>query len=748
MNNILNVKLSFNHEKKIATNGPKNLKKSKNVTSKKIDSLINDLIRIKSFFESDGILIKDILFDSYYNDIICKSGRIQKLFNSSGDFSEFIVGARFTDDEEGEEKHIITYYVTRDMLGKALERLDDAKKLIDEQLGGIATASNFDSNNQDIDYGRYKTPKSVIRDVIIDCSVLDKFDIPSAASYLDKDRVIVTFFETELRLDNLLHELGIDRRDLCEKVGKSTLSVSKEAYRILLEKVPYMISMTTSDISEIEPQNPIILSNEKINIPSPTSEPVIGVIDTMFDEKVYFHEWVEYIETLNEVEKYTLVKDYYNHGTAVSSIIVDGPRLNPDLEDGCGRFRVRHFGVCPGIINPSSLIKKIRKIVSENTDIHVWNLSLGTEEEVSKNFITFDAAELDQLHKEYNIIFVISGTNDKDRRSQKDPYKRIGSPADSLNSLVVNSVRKDGSPAIYSRNGKVLSFFNKPDVSYYGGDFDERIRAYTNKGLESVFGTSFAAPWIARKLCYLIDVMGFSREVAKALIIDSAAGWEYKQENYRYQNIIGYGVVPKRITSILESDNSEIKFVIQGISNSYYTSNYGIPVPKDEEVVNYIARVTMCYFPECNRLQGVDYTQRELSIRFGRIMNNKINDINENTQDDEDSYNNERKSRKEFRKWENTKFISNIFKPNKIKSLKVYNDGLWGISIASKERQEIAKKNNLSFGVVITLKHTKGLNKINDFIHACLLRGYIVNEVKVENQLELYNKAQEEISFD
>lgn len=36
-------------------------------------------------------------------------------------------------------------------------------------------------------------------------------------------------------------------------------------------------------------------------------------------------------------------------------------------------------------------------------------------------------------------------------------------------------------------------------------------------------GTSFAAPWITRKLAYLIYVMGLSREVAKALIIDAAA---------------------------------------------------------------------------------------------------------------------------------------------------------------------------------------------------------------------------------
>ena len=48
----------------------------------------------------------------------------------------------------------------------------------------------------------------------------------------------------------------------------------------------------------------------------------------------------------------------YRHGTAVSSIIVDGPRLNSWLEDGCGRFRVRHFGVAVGADFSSFSINK------------------------------------------------------------------------------------------------------------------------------------------------------------------------------------------------------------------------------------------------------------------------------------------------------------------------------------------------------------------------------------------------------
>ena len=105
-------------------------------------------------------------------------------------------------------------------------------------------------------------------------------------------------------------------------------------------------------------------------------------------------------------------------------------------------------------------------------------------------------------------------------------------------------------------------FYNKPDISYYGGDFNDRITAYTSYGTEEVYGTSFAAPWISRKMCYLIDVMGMPKEIAKALIIDSAASWDYKTMSANNKSIMGYGVVPIDIRKIVETESDEIRFVV------------------------------------------------------------------------------------------------------------------------------------------------------------------------------------------
>ena len=40
-----------------------------------------------------------------------------------------------------------------------------------------------------------------------------------------------------------------------------------------------------------------------------------------------------------------------------------------------------------------------------------------------------------------------------------------------------------------------------------------------------------------------------------------------------------------------------------------------------------------------------------------------------------------------------------------------------------------------------------GENRIDDFIKLCTMRGWVVNRIDVENQIDIYNKAEEEIEF-
>ena len=40
------------------------------------------------------------------------------------------------------------------------------------------------------------------------------------------------------------------------------------------------------------------------------------------------------------------------------------------------------------------------------------------------------------------------------------------------------------------------------------------------------------------------------------------------------------------------------------------------------------------------------------------------------------------------------------------------------------------------------------MNRIEQFIQQCLFKGWLVNRINVENKIDIYNKAEEEIIFE
>ncbi len=96
----------------------------------------------------------------------------------------------------------------------------------------------------------------------------------------------------------------------------------------------------------------------------------------------------------------------------------------PELADGCGRFRVRHFGVATNNgFSSFTVLKMIRNIVASNRDIKVWNLSLGSKLEIKPNFISPEAAELDRIQSEYDVIFFCGSRYKYSGRSYQKEYE-------------------------------------------------------------------------------------------------------------------------------------------------------------------------------------------------------------------------------------------------------------------------------------------------------------------------------------
>ena len=728
----------------VIRNMPKN---APAITSKNLLFLAKQLQDLSSYWARQS-LIKGCLIDVCYIDVIAKSNRISGLLSATGgSTNDSVVGARFAKEIH---KHIITHYVSESIVESTVKNLNACIKLLDKEFNGSISQDDLDNSvrMRDLKYEQYGIGKTRFRNIIVDIYYVEGFKIPDNAANIT-DRSIITIYRTNAKLDVLMKSIGINvQPDYV--LSDTTLLLYPEEIKLLEQKAPYLIAMATEDISQLSSDNVVSSGNDGtiITIPAPTNEPTIGVIDTLFDGKnVYFSEWVDFRNMIDS--EIPVGPEDYVHGTAISSLIVDGPSFNPDLEDGCGRFRVRHFGVTTlGKYSAFSIMRKVREIVAANPDIKVWNLSLGSDIEINLNFISPEAAILDEIQYENDVIFVVAGTNR--RENDKNLDKRIGSPADSINSIVVNSVNSLGQPATYTRKGLVLSFFNKPDVSSYGGDTNDYIRVCTPTGEGLRTGTSFAAPWVTRKVAYLIEVLGLSREVAKAMIVDSATGWDSIANNSKLAPLVGHGVVPRRIEDVVQTADDEIKFIFNDVSENWDTYTYHLPVPIHKGAHPFIAKATLCYFPSCSVNQGVDYTDTELDIYFGRMKDGKIQSINENKQSSDDGerhYMYEGNARKLHRKWDNIKHIRKPLKA-RASALKVYsNDGLWGLSIKSKVR--LGKRGEgIKFGIVVTLKEIKGVNRINDFIHRCELRGWLVNRVNVGNRIDIFNKAQETIVFE
>lgn len=743
MNNLLHLKGKFQQKsRKGMNNGPK-LPTNAIVNIKHVMDLKEDLERMKEFWNKEQY-INGCLISVYYNKIVAKTNRITGFFShNNSDVNSTVVGAKFS---SGNKKHIITHHIEMPTIVKAIECCKKVIEILNKEFRGEIKTSDINEKNalSNINFEYYGISKSKFKAFIVDSYYVEKFDVESP-DYNAIKRTIVTLYDVGENIQDVLERLNI--RVLNEKMlDNTTLLLDSNYVEILLEKAPYLISMATEDLTTLAPEdfNEYYTPPIKESMSSPTNEPTIGVIDTLFDERVYFSEWVEYHDMIDK----NIPRDStdYNHGTAVSSIIVDGPRINPELDDGCGRFKVRHFGVANSkSFSSFTIIKAIKEIIANNKDIHVWNLSLGSNEEVNENFISAEASILDNLQYENDIVFVIAGTN----KRSKEKNKKIGAPADSINSVIVNSVGYDKQPANYTRQGIVLSFFTKPDVSYYGGTSNQFMRVCEPLGESKVTGTSYAAPWIARKLCYLIDVIGLKKEVAKALLIDSSIDWA-TEKTIEQLSKIGHGIVPIKIDDILNSKDDEIKFIVSGSSEKYDTFNYNFPVPMYNGKYPYVAKATLCYFPKCSRNQGVDYTNTELDLYFGRIDDKgKIKSIDNNIQsiENESSYLYEEDARKIFRKWDNIK--------NKTEKLslraqgkKVYSNELWGMSIKTKERLSNNDGEGINFGVVVTLKEINGVNRIEEFIQRCSFKGWLVNKIDIDNRIDVYQKANEEINLE
>lgn len=756
MNPLLKLRGEFSHSKASGIPGAPELSPKQRVTSDTLKKLRDELYSIANNWDE---INDNPVISVYYDRTIPKSRRPKRLFSWDKKPSDsYIVGAKFWGPNS--LNHQFVYCVSKENIYKYINELEICAHILSRHFNdqmNRETMKTINSAKKCKTYSKLLEAEGIKRtpfcQLLVDSASILRFGVDRDPGRIN-DSAFVTLYKTDITANNVLELLGLSRKHN-KAYGEHTLMLDREGYATLIEKAPYLIAMSFEETLEFDDMletNEIdnnLLAAKTPFIPSPSNEATIGVIDTLFfrdKASVYFANWVTFEDLSSDAEP--IDENSYLHGTEIDSIIVDGPALNPGLEDGCGRFRVKHYGITRSKkLHLFRLVQQIERIISlqENREIKVWNISLGDEAPIHAFSISPLAALLDEIQAKYDVIFVVAGTN-KNKSIPLNEELSIGSPADSINSIVVNSVKSTEEPASYTRTGPVLNFFTKPDVAYYGGDSGDPMAVWGPKGLDYRKGTSFAAPWIARKLAYLINNKGFSREAAKALLIDSASGWNPKND-LNATRAKGHGVVPIHINDILGSNDDEIKFVITGKTELYQTYNYRLPVPLSQGKFPYNARATLCYFPHCSISQGVDYTDTELDFRFGRLKDGKITPINNDLQNDLRVQVEENDARKNFRKWDNVKIISETIKTRKI-AKKMYGTPLWGIDITSKKRLDNKERESVRFGIVVTLKEMNGKNRLDTFIRACQANKWFIEKIEPEQDADFLASLEDDVDFE
>ena len=386
--------------------------KGKSVKSSHLRELAQQINKIFLYWQRNTN-IGGALVSVHYKNIVPKSNRLKALLaEGSKDPSESVRGAKFVWEKDNlgktVQKHVFTHFVKLETLEKSAELLRNSATIIDTQFNGVLTYEQCEMiADKRKCFSNDILSKSAFLKTIVDGNYVERFDIDRANEEITQDSII-TIYQTGVETKRLLAKFGINIID-DRIIDGTTLRLTPDEAKLLYNNASYLVAMSLTDFSVINKDDitdEIETWNDELNlIPKPSNEPVIGVIDTQFNDNVYFNEWVDYTNMLDE--NIPLSEEDFRHGTAVSYIIVDGPQGNPELEDGCGRFRVRHFGVATHKgFSSFAVLRLIRDIVAKNRDIKVWNLSLGSKLEIKPNFISPVAAELDKIQSEYDVVFV------------------------------------------------------------------------------------------------------------------------------------------------------------------------------------------------------------------------------------------------------------------------------------------------------------------------------------------------------
>jgi len=387
-----------------------------------------------------------------------------------------------------------------------------------------------------------------------------------------------------------------------------------------------------------------------IKIPSKDVDyPVIGVLDSGISKNKYLSPWLV-------DKKFSSYPDNYidkGHGTFVSGIILYGDELENRKLSGLEGCKLFDATVMPDEliekISEDELVENIREAIKQNSEIKIWNMSLGSKQESDEHNFSHFGQALDSIQETYDVLICKSAGNCSNFVNG-NPKSRVSKSADSILSLVVGSIAHHKKlndlaevdyPSPFTRIGNGPSNIIKPELVSYGGNASVLNGRIVKNGVNSLstdgkivseVGTSFSTPRVSALLASLDMNINedFNPLLLKALAIHSA---KYPSSinmgmNDRIKQM-GFGL-PAPADEIIYNDEYEITLILQDtLIKGEYMEILEFPFPDsliDDEGYYYgDINLTIVGSPVL-RNQGSEYCQSNLEVLFGTYDNIKNRD--------------------------------------------------------------------------------------------------------------------------
>lgn len=425
--------------------------------------------------------------------------------------------------------------------------------------------------------------------------------------------------------------IGKDKYDkLFDFLDKQTNLKGKFAKRnknLFFSNASFLASLTGNEIIDILSdtnfnfiskirEQPILSSQRcipEINLGSlkllkPLTDEKVGLIDsgiyntTLLNLRTHHHNYLSSHQKEDE-----------HHGTTVASRILFGDSFFIQLAGGtssiaptCNILDIQVLyldGDRSRCISLDELETAISEVVNRYKDVSIYNLSISENAPTDKDDISELTEFLDNIARQYDVIFVCSVGNQKVFASQNysDIFKQdesvIASPSDAHNVISVGSVSnkvdpncittEQGFPSPFTRTSGLQKNIKKPELVANGGNVKKDltmvygdshmiasskvfgVESINKDGLYKDIGTSLSAPLITRECVFLLDFIKKAKtseyidldknkfNLVKALLIHSTAKTSQVQIADDYvKRAYGFGVPNHNL--VLRDDTNEL----------------------------------------------------------------------------------------------------------------------------------------------------------------------------------------------